>query len=257
MRRAVLFVAGVALFLLALVVTAPASLIDGRLEALSAGRLRMASASGTLWSGAGEIRVMAGTSGIPVSWRIDALPILWGELRGTLSGTDDATPGSSFSLSAREISVRNVALALPAGALLRAAGAPSALATAGGNVGLRISELTRRGDRMEGQVALRWDQATLQAAVIGARPSPRIALGDVRFDGIGQGNAIAGTLANTGGDVDISGTVSVALDGTARVDALVRPRAGIDAERASAISGALALVGRPDGAGAFRITWAP
>jgi general secretion pathway protein N len=256
MRRAVLFVAGVALFLLALVVTAPASLVDGRLDTLSAGRLRMANASGTIWNGAGEVLVLPGTAGIPMSWHIDALPLLWGELRGTLASTDDAAPASSFSLSARELSLRNVALALPAGALLRAAGAPAVLATAGGNVSLRIGELTKRGDRLAGQAGLRWDQATLQAASIGARPSPRIALGDVRFDGTGQGNAIAGVLANAGGDVDISGTVSIALDGTARVDASVRPRAGIDAERASAISGALALVGRPDGAGAFRITWA-
>jgi general secretion pathway protein N len=253
MRRAVLFVAGAALFLLALVVTAPASLVDGRLNALSAGRLRMANASGTLWNGAGEVRVPPGNAGVPVSWHIDALPLLWGELRGTLAGSDDTAPAASFSLSAREVSLRNVGLALPAGALLRAAGAPVALATAGGNVGLRISELNRRGDRIEGQVALRWDQATLQAASIGARPSPRIALGDVRFDGTGQGNAIAGMLANADGDVDISGTVSIALDGTARVDALVSPRVGIDAERASAISGALALVGRPEGTGAFRI----
>ncbi len=255
MQRAIVLVVGAALISLALLIMAPASLIDGRLDALSAGRLRLANASGTLWNGAGDVRVLPGNTGIPVSWRIDAWPLLWGELRGTLSGIDDAAPPASFMLSARESTVRNVAVALPAGALLRAAGAPVALATAGGNVSVRISELTRRGERIDGQLALRWDQATLQAALIGPRPSPRIALGDVRFDGTGQGSGIAGTLANAGGEVEISGAVSASVDGAARVDVLVRPRAGVDAERSGAIGGALAAIGRPDGGGAFRITW--
>jgi general secretion pathway protein N len=254
MRRAIVFVVGVALVFAALVITAPASLVDGRLDALSAGRLRLANASGTLWNGAGDVRVLPGNAGMPVSWHIDAWPLLWGELRGTLSGSDDATPATSFIVSAREATVRNVALALPASTVLRAAGAPDSLAMAGGNVGLRISELTWRGDRIDGQLALRWDQATLQAALIGPRPSPRIALGDVRFDGTGQGSAIAGTLTNTGGDVEISGTASASANGAARVDALIRPRAGIDADRANAIGSALAAIGRPDGSGAFRIT---
>jgi general secretion pathway protein N len=255
MQRAIVLIVGAALFLLALLIMAPASLVDGRLDALSAGRLRLAHASGTLWNGAGDVRVLPGNVGIPVSWHIDAWPLLWGELRGTLSGVDDAAPPASFMLSAHESTVRNVGMALPAGVLLRAAGAPVALATAGGNVSVRISELTRRGDRVDGQLALRWDQATLQAALIGPRPSPRIALGDVRFDGTGQGSGIAGTLANAGGDVEISGAVSAFVDGTARVDVLVRPRAGVDAERSGAIAGALAAIGRPDGGGAFRITW--
>jgi hypothetical protein len=77
----------------------------------------------------------------------------------------------------------------------------------------------------------------------------------VRFDATGQGSAIAGTLANVGGDVEISGTASASVNGTARVDALIRPRAGIDAERANAIGNALAAVGRPDGTGAYRVSW--
>jgi general secretion pathway protein N len=245
MRRAIVFVVGAALLLLALLITAPASLVDSRLDAMSAGRLRLVNASGTLWKGAGEVRALPGSAGMPVSWHIDAWPLLWGELRGTLSGSDDTAPPASFMLSAREITVRNLVLGLPAGALMRAAG---------GNVGLRISELTQRGDRIDGQLVLRWDQATLQAALIGPRPSPRIALGDVRFDGTGQGTAIAGTLTNAGGDVEISGTASASANGTARVDALIRPRAGVDADRANAIGSALAAIGRPDGSGAFRIT---
>ena len=255
MRRVIVLVAGAALLMVALLIMAPATLIDGRLDVLSAGRLRLANASGTVWNGAGDLRVLPGDMGIPLYWHIDAWPLLRGELRGTLSRDDDAAAPATFSLSAREATLRNVVMALPAGALLRAAGAPAALATAGGNVGVRIGDLTRRDDRVDGQVALSWDQATLQSTLIGPRQSSRIALGNVRFDGTGQGNAVAGTLSNAGGEVEIAGTASVAMNGTARADVLIRPRASVDVERTRAISSALATIGRPDSSGAFRITW--
>lgn len=249
------FVVGAALLLLALSIMAPAALVDGRLDALSAGKLRLSNASGTLWNGAGDVRAVPGSARMPVTWHIDVWPLLRGELRGTLSVLDDAAP-ASFSLSRREKVLRNVALAVPADVLLNAAGVPVALATAGGNVGLRIGELTWRDDRVDGQLALRWDQATLQATPVGIRLSPRVALGDVHFDGTGQGSAVAGTLTNAGGDVEINGTASISPTGAAHVDAIVRPRAGIDADRANAIGLVLGAIGQPDGSGAFRITWA-
>lgn len=255
MRRVIVLVAGAALVMVALLIMAPATLVDGRLDVLSAGRLRLTNASGTVWNGAGDLRVLPGEMGIPLYWHIDAWPLLRGELRGTLSRDDDTGAPATFSLSAREATLRNVVMALPAGALLRAAGAPAALATAGGNVGVRIGDLTRRDDRVDGQVALSWDQATLQSTLIGPRQSSRIALGNVRFDGTGQGNAVAGTLSNAGGEVEIAGTASIAMNGTASINALLRPRAGGDVERTRAISSALATIGRPDGSGAFRITW--
>jgi general secretion pathway protein N len=249
------FVVGASLLLLALSIMAPAALLDGRLDALSAGKLRLSNASGTLWNGAGDVRVLPGNTRMSVAWHVDAWPLLRGELRGTLSVLDAAAP-ASFTLSRSEKVLRNVTLALPAGVLLSAAGVPVALATAGGNVSLRIGELTWRDDRVDGQLALRWDQATLQATPVGLRLSPRVALGDVRFDGTGQGSAIAGTLTNAGGDIEINGTASVSPTGTARVDAIVRPRTGIDADRANAIGLALGAIGQPDGSGAFRIRWA-
>ena len=214
MRRAIVFAIGAALLLIALIIKAPASLLDGRINAWSAGNLRMIGSTGTIWSGAGELRLAAANTGVPVSWQIDAWPVLLGELRGTLAGSDATTSPTSFNVSSSEVAVRNLAITLPANALMRTAGTPGSFATAGGNVSLRIGELTRRGDRIDGQVALRWDQATLQSALVGLRPSPRVALGDVRFDGTGQGNAIAGVLANAGGDVEISGTASASINGS-------------------------------------------
>jgi hypothetical protein len=254
MRRAIVFVVGAVLLALALLITAPATLVDNRLDTLSAGSLRLANANGTLWNGTGELRLVPGAIAVPVVWHVDGWHLLLGELRGTLSGSDNATP-ASFLVSPSESSVRNVTLTLPADAVLHAFGAPVSLVTAGGDIGLRIGELSRRGDRIDGQVALRWDKATLQTGVVGLRPAPRVALGDVRFDAMGHGSEITGMLANSGGDVEITGTVSASVGGAARVNALVRPRAGIDAESANAIGSALAAVGQPDATGGYRITW--
>ena len=256
MRRALVFLVAAALLLLALLIKAPASLVDGRIEAMSAGKVRLVSATGTIWNGAGELRLVDGNASLPISWHIDVLPLLRGELRGTFSGDDGSTPPASFNVGAAESTVRNLSMSLPANTLLRVAGVPALLANAGGNVGLNIGALTKRGDRIEGQVALRWDQATLQTLQLAPRPSLVIALGDIRVDATGQGSDLAGPVTNTGGDVEIGGTVSASLSGNARLDARVRPRAGMDAERSNSLGNLLALLGQPDGGGGYRITFA-
>ena len=179
-----------------------------------------------------------------------------GELRGTIAVEDGATAPASFSVGLAESTVRNVSVTLPANTLLRVAGVPALLANAGGNVGLNIGELTKRGDRIEGRLALRWDQATLQTLQIIPRPSLTIALGDIRVDATGQGSDLAGPVTNTGGDVEIGGTVSASLKGNARLDARIQPRAGIDVERANSLGNILALLGHPDAGGGYRITFA-
>ena len=41
MRRAIVFLVGAALLLVALLIKAPASLVDGRIDAISAGKVRL------------------------------------------------------------------------------------------------------------------------------------------------------------------------------------------------------------------------
>jgi hypothetical protein len=81
----------------------------------------------------------------------------------------------------------------------------------------------------------------------------RISLGEVHFDGTGQGRWLTGTLANTGGEVEIAGTAGVSADGAPRVNATLRPRSGVDGRRATAIALALGLIGRPSGDGGFMV----
>ena len=238
-----------ALLLIALVIQAPATLVDGRLDAASAGHLRLTGVTGTVWNGGGELRLLPGTSATHLAWHVDPWPLLWGELRGTLGSEDKASPRASFAAAGSDFSLRNVAVQLPADALLRAGGGPAILAPAGGDIALRADALTRRGDGFEGRASVRWDSASLP----GPRTDERIALGDVRFDAVGQGKDLTGTLGNVGGDVEIIGTAALSANGTARVDAVLRPRASVDAERARSIAGVLAAAGQPDGSGGYRI----
>lgn len=250
MRTGIALGAGLLLLLLALAVEAPATLIDGRLAANSGGRLRLADARGTAWNGDGDLRLLPGDTRLPIRWRIAMWPLLWGEWRGSV-GSDDVQPSASFEISHGDYTLRNLALALPADALLRAAGAPAALGPAGGTLSIRSDALTQRGEGIDGRIDLRWDNASLP----GPRPDLRIALGDVRIDASGHAAELAGTLSNRGGDVDIGGTAALTTNGIARIDAVIRPRPGIEAERSKAIVGVLSALGQPDGAGGYRVAW--
>ena len=51
------------------------------------------------------------------------------------------------------------------------------------------------------------------------------------------------------------GTVTAVAGGAPRVEASIRPRAGIDRERAASLSAALSTLGRPDAQSRYRIAW--
>ncbi len=246
-----LFAIGLAVAALALglVILAPATLVDDRLDTLSAGRLRIANATGTVWNGAGDLGVPAASLRVPIAWQIERLPLLWAELHGTVS--EQGSPSAAFVLGRDRYDVRNLTLSLPASTLLMAAGAPAMITDAGGRIEIGIERLSKAHEALDGQFEARW----LDASLPGPRPEVRIALGDVRIEGAGREGKLAGTIANAGGNVDIAGTIGVTAGGGASIDALIRPRDNLEAERSNAIAAALSMVGRPDGKGAYRIVW--
>jgi hypothetical protein len=135
--------------------------------------------------------------------------------------------------------------------LLRATDAPAAVTAAGGTVDLRADAFAVRRGLFEGGVIARWQDASLP----GPRPEARIALGDIRLEGVGNGGEMKGALSNVGGDIEITGTLVLAARGAARMEARLKPRAGLDAERSSAITAALSMLGSADGSGGFRVAW--
>ncbi|MGH8713005.1 MAG: type II secretion system protein N, partial [Casimicrobiaceae bacterium] len=250
--RAWLVIGAAALLLAAAVaIEAPATLVDQRVQAATAGRVRIAAATGTVWHGSGALTLMPGGIRTPIAWRIDPMPLLGGELTGSIEVAGALRP-SEFRVGAEgDFAVQDLMVTMPAAAVLRAAGIPAMLAAAGGTVALDASNLVRHGDRLDGRAKLVWQNATLP----GPRAGTRIALGEVRLDAAGSGEQIPATLANSGGDVEIAGNVVLTLRGMPRVDMHARPRAGIGAERSDAVAALLSTVGRSDGAGGFRIVW--
>jgi hypothetical protein len=109
----------------------------------------------------------------------------------------------------------------------------------------------RRDDRLEARANLDWTDAALAAPLNGAR----IALGDVRLAAAGSGSEIPATLSNSGGEVEIAGSLLFSTRRTPQIDARIKPRAGLPADRSEAIAAALSSIGRADGAGGYRVVW--
>jgi Type II secretion system (T2SS), protein N len=259
--RSWLVVAGGALLLAAAVAAeAPATLVDHRIDALTHGRVRVADVAGTVWNGSGTLVVLPYGSRLPMLWHIDALPLLRSRLRGTFDssrmlGADalqaPSIPQSTFDLSSDDFAVRGLALTLPAEAILRAAEAPAIVTGAGGMVEIRTDTFALRRGVFEGVFVVRWQGASLP----GLRADVRLDLGDIRLEALGSGNDIKGSLTNVGGDVDIVGTLTLAVNGAVRVDARLKPRPGVDGERAKAMQGVLSMIGAPDESGGYRVGW--
>src|SRR5947207_13293719 len=84
--RWTMLVVGLGVYAAALVALAPATLIDARLQRASDGRIRLAAAQGSLWSGTGwiELRDSHGASGVAkhLAWRVLPSSLLRGQLLG-------------------------------------------------------------------------------------------------------------------------------------------------------------------------------
>ncbi len=149
---------GLLIYIIALVVMAPATLADGGLKRASEGRLRLTQAKGTLWSGSGqlEVRDVAGRSGIakPVAWRMVPQSLLRGELRFEV-GLDQPPVLFPVTLTLSGIEIRDADISLPATVL--GLGAPK-LAPLGltGDVLIRIANLSITRTAIDGTATLQW-----------------------------------------------------------------------------------------------------
>lgn len=176
----------------ALIILAPATLIDARLERASDGRLRLAGAEGSLWSGAGwiEIRDADGRAGVArrLAWRVLPGSLLRGRLVAEVE-LDQAARPFPVTISLSRIEIADAGINLPAAAL--GLGMPR-LAPFGlsGDVRVDISHLSLEGGRMDGDATLQWRAA-------GSALTPISPLGEyeVRFKAAGSGvHAVLRTL---------------------------------------------------------------
>jgi general secretion pathway protein N len=249
LRRALAITAGAVLLAITLLIIAPAALLDARINALSDGRVRLANSAGTLWHGSGELVMLPAGTRQPLFWRLDAWPLLRGEIRATIALDADGARNATVAYGRDRLDVRDLDVSLPAQSVLLAA-APKTPLGFGGSLALHVERLVQLPDVLDAQLSGEWRDGSVR----GSSADSPISVGDVRIALNGRGAEINGPLRNSGGDVEIDGQVAVGAAGTVRLDATVRPRSS-DRERADRIAVALAALGAPDGRGGYRLTW--
>jgi len=191
---------GLGVFVAALIVLAPATLIDARLQRASDGRLRIASAEGTVWSGAGwiEIRDAQGRAGVArrLAWRVLPGSLPRGHLVAEVE-LDHAAGPFPVTLSLSRIQIADAAINLPAAAL--GLGLPRlAPLRLTGDVLVDIPRLSLERDRVDGDATLQWRAA-------GSALTPISPLGEyeVRFKAVGS--AVHAALTTLAGPLQLEG----------------------------------------------------
>ena len=200
MKRRYLIAIGLFVYTVAVIATAPATLVDSGLQRASDGRLRLAEAQGTLWSGSGQIEVRdsGGRTGVAKSlaWRFLPQSLLRGHLVCEVE-LDQSARRFPVTISLSRIELSNADVSLPATVL--GLGVPK-LAPLGltGNVLLHIASLTIERKAMQGNATLQWRDA-------GSVLTPISPLGDYELRLDGEGATVHAYLRTIQGPLRLEG----------------------------------------------------
>jgi len=242
MKRLALALGAIVLLLTAIAVLAPAALLDWRLAALTQGRLRLADSEGSVWNGRGVLTDAPGIWSVSLAWRVQPVALLGGVLDVTLHPVGGASaPRGAIRLSQSDITLKNVALSLPAAALQSASGDPG-IVTLFGEITVEAEALRWDGRSGDGVLHAQWPSARITAAGVTAE------LGTLTMTLVPREARLAGTIANTGGDVRITGNVAFAAE-SVELDTTITSLASTSPQ----IVRMLALLGSPDSSGAVRV----
>lgn len=200
MKRWQLLAIGLALYALALVVTAPATLTDTMLRNVSDGRLRLADAQGSVWSGSGQllIRDAAGRVGVArsLSWQLQPAALWRARLVYRIDFGADSRP-FPVTLAWSHVTLTNANIDLPAATLGYVVPKLAALAL-GGEVHLQIANLVIGQRTLQGETTLQWHNA-------GSALSPVSPLGDYQLHLTGAGNELRVVLTTLQGPLQLYG----------------------------------------------------
>ena len=244
MRRRHLFAIGLGAYALVLVATAPASLVDAGLQRASDGRLRLAEARGTLWSGTGqfEVRGAAGRTGVgrDIAWRFQPQALLRG---GLGFDVDIGQSGRRFplSLSPRRIEITGAELALPA-AMLGAAVPRLAALRPTGDLLVHVAELAYAAGEISGNATVEWRSAGSLLTTV----SP---LGDYELRVEGGAGTMKASLRTVRGPLQLDGKGSREYGGQPVFHATAR----VDSEHARQLAPFLRLIAIERGEGIFEL----
>jgi len=227
MNRWILIAGGLVLYVLTIIATAPATLIDTALRRIDHGNLRLAEAQGTLWSGSGqfELRATDGRSGVAkfLSWRVLPVSLLSGHINVKVQIAHNTQPFiatiamSGISLANADIEFPAIALGLGVRRL-----APLRLT---GNMMLHVTEFSFGRRWRQGQLTLLWRNA-------GTMLASTVPLGDYELSFESNGETEQVNLRTIKGSLQLDGNGSWRHGSdpdvliTAQVPDLLRPQLG-------------------------------
>jgi general secretion pathway protein N len=151
-----------------LLVLAPATLLDVGLRHATEGRLRLALAQGTLWSGSGQVEVRdqarRRVAGKAAAWRLQPLALWRGRLDFVVT-VDHAAKPFPLRLSPRRVEVSDVDFSLPARVLGVAVPRLAPLDPQGELV-LHVAKFAAAGDVVTADGAVTWKDASSAATAV-------------------------------------------------------------------------------------------
>lgn len=228
-----------------LIVLAPATLIDARLARASDGRLRLAEAQGSLWSGAGwiEFRDADGRAGVakPLAWRVLPGSLLRGRLVAEVA-LDQAAKPFPVTISLSRIDIADAGINLPAAAI--GLGMPRlAPFRLTGDVRVNISQLSLERGRMDGDATLQWRAA-------GSALTPISPLGEYEVHFKAVGPAVHVALSTLEGPLQLEGKGTWSNGNPPSYLATAR----VPAQHREQLAPLLRLVAVERGAGSFELS---
>ncbi|HKU85584.1 MAG TPA: type II secretion system protein N [Casimicrobiaceae bacterium] len=227
----------------AVVLLAPAALLDAPLADRTGKRLRLTDARGVWWSGQGVVASADGTARVPLAWRVDPAALARGALAVRVRDADTAASMVSLTLSRESVDIRDLRLSLPA-AVAGAFDTRLDAIALGGQVALAAPAYALRGPSRAGEIDATWQHARIVAG------GANVDLGTVTLDSAPVDGGSAGTIRNAGGDVSIAGTFS---DRAGALDVALTIAPAPTAPQS--VRTLLPLLGPSDGAGGVRIAW--
>lgn len=242
MKQRHMLAIGLAVYVLALIASAPASLLDAGLRRITDNRLRLAATQGTLWSGSGqfEIRDSNKVTGISRSldWRIRLSALPRGKLVYEIEFGQSRRP-FPVTLSPSRIALTDTDIDLPAAAL--ALGLPRLAAlNLTGDILLHIDSLSIEREQTLGKLNLQWRN-------VGSAYTPISPLGDYELNLDSDGKTIQALLHTLDGPLQLDGKGSWANGGNPDFRAVAR----VPPQHQQQLSPLLRMIATERGAGNF------
>jgi general secretion pathway protein N len=256
---AVLVAAAVVLFI------APAQWMAAAIASASGGRVELAEASGTFWSGQGTVVVgserrgasastsaSASANGValpqPFTWRLSPVALLTGTLDATLTHPSALAQPLRLRIDlAGHVDAGPAHLQLPA-TLLTGLGAPWNTLRPGGVLLFTWDHLSLdpAAGRMAGNLNAEWQQASSSLTPVSPFGHYRL-----QTNGVFPGTQLS--LSTVAGPLEMVGNGTIDAGGKLRFQGTARPMAGVDPVVSAQLAGLITLLGRRSGESATMI----